>query len=1160
MQKLNRILISGLILSLYLIFAGKISDVLAQGPQPGGLNPGAQSLSNVETLTMPPVDREKLLREDEQDAASGLPPRFAQPIPVQITPKTNGTWESLGQGIQMWRLRILSPQAVSLNFGFTRYVMPPGGQLWLYTPDYQTVIGPFTADDNEVHGQLWTPLLPGDDVIIEVTLPETAVSSLELELTSVNHGYLEFGRPPPEKSGSCNLDVVCTASDGFAQVDPWRAEIRSVAVYSLGGGTFCTGALVNNTSLDRKPYFLTADHCNVNSAQAPSLVVYWNYQNSTCRAPGSPASGAAGDGQLNQFQTGSFFRADYGPSDMTLLELDDPVNPAFNVHFAGWDRTGSNATSAVAIHHPNTDEKRITFENDPTSITSYLGTTIPGDSTHVRVFDWDLGTTEPGSSGSPLFNQSHHIIGQLHGGTAACGNNFSDYYGRFSLSWTGGGTDATRLSNWLDPSNTGATVLDGTNAEPDFTLVAAPATQAICAPANAAYNLAIGSVLGYNDPVTLNLTGNPAGTTANFTPNPVTPAGASVLIVGNTSAAAPGSYNFQITGIAPTSTHTTAVRLDLFNNVPAALSLVGPANGATNVNVQPTLSWTAATQGLSYTVEIASDAVFSNIVYTATVAGISHTLATPLSSSTGYYWRVRPANACGAGGYSSSFSFTTQPLPGECTLGTFPNSLLSEGFEAGPAGWAQGTGGSGNTWALWGTHIHSGAQAWHATASSTASDQRLVSPPVTLPTGQSPLALLFWNYQEMEDRAAGGCYDGGILEISTDSGNSWTQLPNANLLTDPYNGPINASSNPLNSLNAWCGDPQDWLKSAVALNAYAGQTVNFRFRLGTDSSVGREGWTIDDVVVQSCLVPADLSLSKTVIPGAVVPGRPITYTLTFSNTGVTTATGVLITDLIPTAVLSPNFTSSGVAITPTGAVNFTWQVANLAPGQRGIITVTGIVNPDLENGTVITNAATLTGTNLDLNPGNNTSTASVSVSVPRGGPIYLPLILKDIVFAPDLVMDSLVVATNAVTVTIKNIGNATSINAFWVDVYLNPAPAPTHVNQTWPQLSNQGLVWGVLSSIPVNGTLTLTIGDPYYSTQYSKFSGIVSPGTPIWGQVDSVNFNTGYGSVLEDHEISGKTYNNIIGPISPTSAPETATGTTKSKWPTAINGQLPSRE
>jgi hypothetical protein len=102
------------------------------------------------------------------------------------------------------------------------------------------------------------------------------------------------------------------------------------------------------------------------------------------------------------------------------------------------------------------------------------------------------------------------------------------------------------------------------------------------------------------------------------------------------------------------------------------------------------------------------------------------------------------------------------------------------------------------------------------------------------------LTLQYWNYQAMEDRA-GGCYDGGLLEISTDGGGSWTQMTTG-LLTDPYDGPISANyGSHLGGQNAWCGDPQDWLNSVVELDAYAGQTVQFRFRLGSDESSDREG-------------------------------------------------------------------------------------------------------------------------------------------------------------------------------------------------------------------------------------------------------------------------------------------------------------------------------
>ena len=93
-------------------------------------------------------------------------------------------------------------------------------------------------------------------------------------------------------------------------------------------------------------------------------------------------------------------------------------------------------------------------------ISSYGGQTSPGDTTHVRVIDWDKGTTEPGSSGSPLFNSSHRVVGQLHGGGAACGNDLSDYYGRLHTSWKGDGGNGKGLKEHLDAADTGKLVTD----------------------------------------------------------------------------------------------------------------------------------------------------------------------------------------------------------------------------------------------------------------------------------------------------------------------------------------------------------------------------------------------------------------------------------------------------------------------------------------------------------------------------------------------------------------------------------------------------------------------------------------------------------------------------------------------------------------------------
>ncbi len=121
------------------------------------------------------------------------------------------------------------------------------------------------------------------------------------------------------------------------------------------------------------------------------------------------------------------------------------------------------------------------------------------------------------------------------------------------------------------------------------------------------------------------------------------------------------------------------------------------------------------------------------------------------------------------------------------------------------------------------------------------------------------MSLIFWNDQTLEDRS-GGCYDGAIIEVSTNGGTSYTPIGGASMLTDPYEGPINGASNALNGINGWCGDPQPYLRSVVDVTALAGETVRFRFRVGTDTSVGRvpHGWYIDDVTVQSCN-PAPLS-------------------------------------------------------------------------------------------------------------------------------------------------------------------------------------------------------------------------------------------------------------------------------------------------------------
>ncbi|KAB2962195.1 MAG: hypothetical protein F9K16_09760, partial [Thermoanaerobaculia bacterium] len=389
---------------------------------------------------------------------------------------------------------------------------------------------------------------------------------------------------------------------------------------------------------------------------------------------------------------------------------------------------------------------------------------------------------------------------------------------------------------------------------PDFYLGATPPSQTVCAGADADYAINVGSIAGFTNAVTLSATGHPAGTTATFVPNPVTPPGASTFTVGNTGVAAGGTYSVTVGGAASGSPgHSTAVELVIDAGNPTPAMLISPANGATSVPLQPTFTWSAATGASSYLIEVDDNSNFSSPEYSATVVLTTATPASNLPSNTQLYWRVTAINSCGST-LSTVFSFTTEPLPGDCPAGTTTRPLYDYGFESGLAGWTSS--GTGNTWAVSTTaaYVHSGTHAMHAFGPATVSDQRLVSPAFVLPTGQDPVVLRFWNFQTIEDAPA-GCFDGAILEISTDDGATWTQVLNADLLTDPYDGVVSTSfANPLANKTAWCGDPDPYIDSVADLSTWAGQSVRFRFRFGTDNKIGRtDGWNIDDVRVQSCL-------------------------------------------------------------------------------------------------------------------------------------------------------------------------------------------------------------------------------------------------------------------------------------------------------------------
>jgi lysyl endopeptidase len=427
----------------------------------------------VPVLELPAIDVDKALGEDlaKSKQAPG-PERYAlgQAVgKVALTPHSSqgGSWQVLADGRLGWQLEIHALDATSVDLGFSRFRLPHGAELRIVDVNGGPAAGPYTDADNPGDGPFWTPIQKTDRVRLELTLPAAKREYLWLTLDTVHHGYKDM-LDAVLKSGSCNVDVVCPAGDA------WRNEIRAVAVvaYNDSGtrdGNRCSGTFVRSTATTPGPLFLSANHCQIDAATAR---VYFNFQNSTCRTPGSVASGQNGNGPLNQSLFGATMLAQADPnnvnsiasSDFALLRFNDPLPQAANVYLGGWDRRDVAPSSATDIHHPQGDEKRISFENDPLSITNYSQDNPTAGGTHLRVADWDLGTTEQGSSGSGLWNQDHRLVGVLSGGGAACGNDEPDWFGRIAHAWEGLGQPNRRLKDWLDNGGTNAQTLDGVNA------------------------------------------------------------------------------------------------------------------------------------------------------------------------------------------------------------------------------------------------------------------------------------------------------------------------------------------------------------------------------------------------------------------------------------------------------------------------------------------------------------------------------------------------------------------------------------------------------------------------------------------------------------------------------------------------------------------------
>ena len=384
------------------------------------------------------------------EASDRAPLRLSVGVPMDLS-LADGSWSTdETTGISTWRARVYSSGATLLIPAFDRFDLPEGAELYVSDAAGSVVQGPYTR---RKHGSraLETAMVPGEEALIEVRVPVAQREGVDLHLAGVGHGVHDFeGTGVLPKSGSCNIDVACSAADD------WRSQIRSVVRLqvpsgSLGGAVLCSGQLINNTAGATNRHFLiTANHCGATSGNAGNITAFFNFQTSTC-------GGTRTENPMGfPSQTGTTFRASHSRGDHTLLEFNSAPASSLNVFYSGFDASfTSNVSSGVSIHHPAGHEKRISLFTGSQRVSGQQVGAFVVDAFRV---DWDAGVTEQGSSGAGLWNQSGRVVGVLSGGASSCANRGgSDYYGRLDVAWTSLGT-------YLDTAGTGARAVDGRNA------------------------------------------------------------------------------------------------------------------------------------------------------------------------------------------------------------------------------------------------------------------------------------------------------------------------------------------------------------------------------------------------------------------------------------------------------------------------------------------------------------------------------------------------------------------------------------------------------------------------------------------------------------------------------------------------------------------------
>ncbi|WP_165044597.1 trypsin-like peptidase domain-containing protein [Dysgonomonas sp. ZJ709] len=415
------------------------------------------------------VDKARLDKEDEMAKQIGTPMRIAILYPLFLDAISIGKWDVLSNSKKTWKLTIEAPKSHGVTVRYDDFYIPQGGTLYVYNEDssYDTKV--YAHKSNPNGGFYSTETLSGDKITLEYVTSSDQTEMPRFQISSIGYKYRDLSDvfvTPDSKLRSFNDSRnVCIPNINCPEGDEWQNQKKGVVrlLTTIGSSTyFCSGTLVNNANKDKTPYLLSAYHCfNVNgrTATMERTEIYFDDEFVTCEnqttRPESKKLIGAESLVMNPI---------VGGSDGALIKLTQEIDPAWKVHYNGWDTENQDYVnlSGAVIQHPLGDVKKIALFTTPLVTTSWAeseGSSAPNAHWLVR---YSRGVTQGGSSGSPIFNQNGLVVGTLTGGSSSCTNtSATDSYGKFAYHWNKSSDPDLWMKKYLDPNNTGITKLSG---------------------------------------------------------------------------------------------------------------------------------------------------------------------------------------------------------------------------------------------------------------------------------------------------------------------------------------------------------------------------------------------------------------------------------------------------------------------------------------------------------------------------------------------------------------------------------------------------------------------------------------------------------------------------------------------------------------------------